>query len=104
MFTGPATQRRHDVWKQFSESKTYQESLLRGAEAARTFALVGNRGGYVPQSVWDKLEVATGHDLNRSIVRDLSKLIILTMNEQDTWPLEEKCESLQGSEPDSTTR
>lgn len=47
---------------------------------------------YAPQSIFDNLTIATDAKFNRTIAQDASKLIRLTLNDQDVWQNDEKKE------------
>jgi len=49
-----------------------------------------------PQSVFDRLDTATDSKVNRQIARNLSRLVSLTLEEQDIWRNEEKAQDENG--------
>ena len=49
-----------------------------------------------PQSVFDRLDTATDTKVNRQIARNMSRLVSLTLEEQDIWQNEEKAQDENG--------
>jgi hypothetical protein len=91
--TGTPSKSRIDIWKRTLKAKSVQTSSLQGAGASVMHGMANAGAMYAPQSVFDKLDTATSVEVNRNIARDLSKLINLTLQEQDVWEADEKCRS-----------
>jgi len=49
-----------------------------------------------PRSVFDSLNTATDTNVNRQIARNLSRLVSLTLEEQDVWQNDEIAEDENG--------
>lgn len=89
-FAGNASHSRLKVWNRVSEAKSKQRSQIQSAGASMMHGMASGGSICPPQSAFDKLKTATDVRANRTIARDLSKLITLTLEEQDEVQNEEK--------------
>jgi hypothetical protein len=90
--TGEPSQSRLEVWSRVSKAKNRQTSLLQTAGASMMYGMASAGNTCPPQSVFDRLDIATDVKVNRTIAKDLSRLIKLTLNEQDVCQNDEKAQ------------
>jgi hypothetical protein len=94
--TGEPSQSRLEVWSRVSKAKNRQTSLLQTAGASMMYGMASAGNTCPPQSVFDRLDIATDTKVNRTIAKDLSRLIKLTLDEQDVCQDDEKAPSEKG--------
>jgi len=95
--TGDPSPSRLELWDRVSRARNRQTSLLQTTGASMMYSMSNAGNNCPPPSIFDKLHTATDAKVNRQIARNLSRLIELTLEEQDVWQDDEKA---QEKEPD----
>jgi hypothetical protein len=100
---GDPSPSRLQLWRRVSEARNRQTSLLQTAGASMMYNMASSGNTCPPQSVFDKLDNATDAKVNRQIARNLSRLINLTLEEQDVYQNDEKAQDEKGPDGDRVT-
>ena len=91
---------RLELWLRVSEARNRQKSLLQTAGASMMYNMTSPGVTCPPQSVFDRRDTATDPKVNRQIARNLSRLINITLEEQDVWQKDEKAQDGKGPDGD----
>lgn len=94
--TGDPSQSRLALWSEVSKARHSQKTLLQTAGASMMFGMSNAGNNCTPQSTFDKLAIATDAKANRKIAKDLSRLIDLTLKEQESWQDKEIAQDEKG--------
>jgi predicted secreted protein len=93
---GDPSESRLEMWRRVSEARNRQTSLLQTAGASMMYNMTSSGNACPPQSTFDRLDTATDAKVNRQIARNLSRLINITLEEQDVWQNDDGAQDKKG--------
>jgi hypothetical protein len=97
---GDPSPSRLELWRRVSEARNRQTSLLQTAGASMMYSMSNAGNTCPPQSTFDRLDTATDTKVNRQIARNLSRLINITLEEQDVWQNDDGTQDEKGLDGD----
>jgi hypothetical protein len=97
---GDPSPSRLALWRRVSEARNRQTSLLQTAGASMMYSMSNAGNTCPPQSTFDRLDTATDTKVNRQIARNLSRLINITLEEQDVWQNDDGTQDEKGLDGD----